>query len=52
MSFEQLLDISRNNIQQCLKTPVEKFRIENFYTYNPTNFENHMLHPWSKPFIS
>jgi hypothetical protein len=52
MSFEQLLEISRNNIQECLKTPIENFRIQNRYTYNPTNFEDHMLHPWSKPFIS
>ncbi len=51
MSFEQLLDISRNNIIKCLKTPHEEFTIKNRHTCNPTNFESHMLHPWSRPFI-
>lgn len=51
MSFEQLLDIARNNILECLKTPIEEFTRENWYTCNPTNFEPHMLHSWSKPFI-
>uniref|UniRef100_A0A6C0HDV0 Uncharacterized protein n=1 Tax=viral metagenome TaxID=1070528 RepID=A0A6C0HDV0_9ZZZZ len=51
MSFEQLLNVARNNIMKCLIIPPENFDIKNRYTCNPTNFEPHMLHPWSEPFI-
>ena len=51
MSFEQLLRIARNNIMSCLNTSLENFTISNRTTCNPTNFEPHMLHPWSEPFI-
>jgi len=51
MSFEQLLNVARNNIIKCLKTPLKEFTIKNRHTCNPTNFEPHMLHPWSEPFI-
>jgi hypothetical protein len=51
MSFEQLLNVARNNIMKCLIIPPENFDIKNRYTCNPTNFEPHMLHSWSEPFI-
>lgn len=50
MSFQLLLETARSNILECVKSSPETFDNQR-YICNPTNFENHMLHPWSEPFI-